>query len=65
MTDRQPKPAQPSPSDALAGGPSLGDDPLGYVLAQPGCQVLLHTGRPQPEWRSIRTLPSNLSADFR
>jgi hypothetical protein len=64
MTDHQPKSAQPSPSDAPTGEPSLGDDPLGYVLAQPGCQVLLHAGRRQPEWRSIRTLPSNLSADF-
>ena len=65
MIEGQPKPAQPSPSDALTGRPSLGDDPLGYVLAQPGCQVLLHSGRRQPEWRSIRTLSSNLSTDFR
>jgi len=65
MTDRQPKSEQETPSNALTGGPSLGDDPLGYVLAQPGCQVLLHAGRRQPEWRSIRTLPSNLSAEFR
>lgn len=64
MTDQQPESAQPTPADTLIGEPSLGDDPLGYVLAQPGCQVLLHAGQRQPEWRSIRTLPSNLSADF-
>ena len=65
MTDHQPKFEEPSPSEPFTGVPSLGDDPLGYVLAQPGCQVLLHAGRRQPEWRSIRPLPSNLSADFR
>ena len=65
MTEHQARSEQQTASDVLAGGPSLGDDPLGYVLAQPGCQVLLHAGRRQPEWRSIRTLPSHLSAEFR
>jgi hypothetical protein len=33
-----------------AGVVNLSDDPLADLISQPGSEVLLYVGRPQPQW---------------